>query len=146
MINFKDCMEQRLLRQITPSLTNAGKTIDKAEQFLAEAKKGIENMQPASAASMAYLSFFNAARALLLADGYREKSHRCVLEYLRFKYIKELGKDNLSLFFQYMDLRHKTQYDSIYYPSMEEAKNITKFAEEFIKKVWKLLEKLNERA
>ena len=140
LISFKKCIDQRLLRRITPSLNNADRTIEKAEHFLREAKKNIENGQPASAASIAYLSFFNAARALLLADGYREKSHMCVLMYLRHKYQDKLGGDNLSLFSQYMSMRHKTQYDSVYYPTMDEARNTTKFAETFIDKIWSILE------
>lgn len=135
MINFDECVEKGLLRKIPPSRRQAEEQIKKSAVLLEEAKKAIGTESPNSAVICAYSSMLDAARALLFRDGYREKSHACVARYLEVKYTKEIGLSLIEMFDEYRDKRHKTMYSGDYYPTMDEAKRVVSFAEEFLSKV-----------
>ena len=57
-----------------------------------------------------YTSMFQAARALLFRDGITEKSHVCVIAYLREYYVKSLGPDRISWLDTYRLERHESFY------------------------------------
>ena len=139
MIDFEECVAQGLLKSIPPSPVQAEEQMKKAKVLLEEAKKALKSESPNSAVITAYSAALDASRAVLFRDGFREKSHACVASYLKAKYPKELGTSLIYLFDQYRDRRHKTLYSGDYYPTMEEAKRIVLFAEEFLGKVAALL-------
>ena len=140
MISFDECIKQGLLRKVPPSKRQAEEQLKKAKVLLDESKKAIEANLPNAAMMSAYTAALNAGRAVLFRDGYREKSHACVARYLEAKYAKQIGTSRISLLDEYRDRRHKTLYSGEYYPTLEEAKRVVSFAEEFIAKVGKLLE------
>jgi len=90
MINYKNCIEKGLLRKIPPSRDHAESSIQKAEKWLDESKKSLENGAIDSSVLASYLVFFHAARSILFFDGYREKSHACVARYIEEKYVKNI--------------------------------------------------------
>ena len=139
MIDFDSCVSQGLLRRIPPSQRQAEEQMKKAEILLAEAKLALKNNSPNSAVIGGYSAMLDAARALLFRDGWREKSHACVAKYLEAEYSKELGAEEVELFDEYRDKRHKTMYSGDYYPDMGEAARVVGFAEGFVKKAGKLL-------
>jgi uncharacterized protein (UPF0332 family) len=57
-----------------------------------------------------YTSMFQAARALLFHDGVTEKSHACVVAYLREYYSSELGQDKINWLDTYRLERHESFY------------------------------------
>jgi len=138
MIDFDECVREGYLRKIPPSVKQAEDQLKKSEMLLEEAKKSIGIKAPNTAVIAAYTAVLDAARAVLFRDGYREKSHMCVVKYLEAKYSAKLGTSAIILFDQYRDKRHKTMYSGDYYPTMEEAERMVKFAEEFIQKIKKL--------
>ncbi|MFH1285607.1 MAG: HEPN domain-containing protein [Candidatus Micrarchaeota archaeon] len=139
MIEFEECIKLGLLKRIPPSKVQADEQLKKANILLEESKKSLNSDSPNSAVITAYAAVLDAARALLFRDGYREKSHACVVRYLEAKYSNELGGSFIQLFDEYRDRRHKTMYSGDYYPTSAEAKRIVSFAEEFVGKVSKLL-------
>ncbi len=81
-----ECFERRQLRQIPPDKAKAKSSLETAKIKLAEAK----GLAAAGFASMAivnaYASMFHSCRALLYRDGVQEKSHYCLIAYVREKY------------------------------------------------------------
>ena len=140
MISFDQCVAEGMLRKIPPSARQAEEQLKKAEALLSEAKRALEEDLPNSAVMAAYSAALDAARAVLFAEGWREKSHACVARYLEAKHQKELG-EAIELFDEYRDKRHKTMYSGDYYPSAEEAGRMVEFAESFVEKMAALLKK-----
>lgn len=60
----------------------------------------------------AYTAMFQSARALLFKDGIFEKSHYCVIEYLKEHYVKKhlLPSDYLYAIDLYRTQRHEVLY------------------------------------
>ena len=134
MIDFKECVEKGLLRRIPPSREKAVQSIEKAKQLLEEAKASLEEERINSAIIVAYLAIFHAARAVLFKDGYREKSHECVIRYLEEKH-PEISRGQIEALEKYKSERTHTQYDVAYTPNEEQAEKMMHFTEKFIQTI-----------
>jgi len=139
MIDFEECLSAGHIKKITPSENQAHEQFSKAQTLFEEAKKSMEIENPNSAVIASYAALLDASRAVMFRNGYREKSHACVVKYLEAKYSDELGMDTIYLLDQYRDRRHKTLYSGSYYPTMEEAKQMVSFTGEFLGKIEKVL-------
>jgi uncharacterized protein (UPF0332 family) len=144
MIDYQDCISEGFLKKIAPSEKQAKETMKKAIVLLKEAKLSFKAEAPNSAVMAAYSAVLDAARSLLFKDGYRERSHVCVVKYLEEKYADKLSSSEISLFDEYRDKRHKTMYSGSYYPTMEEAKRVIDFAEKFLGTILGLLDMSKE--
>lgn len=143
LVSLEECLRKGLLRRILSSKENAKKGLEKAKRMLKESKESLNSKRLISATVISYLSMFNAARALLLMDGFREKSHACVVRYIEDKYAQsgKIPSELIELFDRFRSSRHASQYNVDYYPSGEEATEMVEYAEKFILIVEKLLEK-----
>jgi uncharacterized protein (UPF0332 family) len=65
-IEFKDCIEQGLLRKVIPSTEKAKKGLKKAKVFLEQAKKAFNIDAYDSALMTCYQAIFIAAKSVLL--------------------------------------------------------------------------------
>lgn len=145
LLRFKDCLKQGLIRRMPPSRKAAEESLETAKRHLGEATKNIEVSAFDSAVVMAYTSAFNAARSLLFKDGYREKSHACVVKYLEENYgDKGIPLDYIRLLDKYRKLRHGVLYRAGYGANEREAKEIKNFARKFIEFVEILVMNGNE--
>ncbi len=135
MIGFDECVSGGLLRKMPPSARQAEEQMKKSGVLLSEAKAALQGGNPNTAVIGAYSAMLDAARAVLFRDGWREKSHACVARYLEAKYAKEMGTAAIDLFDEYRDKRHKTMYSGDYYPDIEEATRVVRFADEFVRKI-----------
>jgi uncharacterized protein (UPF0332 family) len=144
MINYKNCIEKGLLRKIPPSRDHAESSIQKAEKWLDESKKSLENGAIDSSVLASYLVFFHAARSILFFDGYREKSHACVARYIEEKYVKNkrLEAQWVELLDHQREIRHSGQYDLSFTTTVEEANNALDSAEKFLSRMSELLDSL----
>ena len=129
------------MRRIPPSKRQSDEQLKKALVLLEEAKKAVRSDSPNSAVISGYAAMLDAARAVLFRDGYREKSHACVVRYLEAKYSDKIGSSLVDMFDEYRDKRHKTMYSGEYYPTLEEAQRTIQFAEKFVKKIEDVLKK-----
>jgi len=143
MISFEECLKLGFLRRVPPSKRQSEEQLKKAIVLLEEAKKAAQSSSPNSAVISGYAAMLDAARAVLLRDGYREKSHACVARYLEAKYSDKIGSSLVDLFDEYRDKRHKTMYSAEYYPTIEEAQRIVRFAEKFVRRIEEFLKKDN---
>ncbi len=131
MIGFNECLQKGLLRKIPASREKALQSIEKAKELLEEAKANFEEERINSTIIIAYLAIFHAARAILFKDGYREKSHECIIRYLEEKH-PEIGKKTIEELDKYKSQRTHTQYDISFSPSEEQAEKMLEFTEKFI--------------
>ena len=79
-----------------------------------------------------YYSIFHSARALLYSKGFREKSHRALLQALRELFDRELPRSMLGDFEDAMSMREAADYGLIF--SEEAAHDVLKTAEAFLDK------------
>ncbi|MDD5162643.1 MAG: HEPN domain-containing protein [Candidatus ainarchaeum sp.] len=138
MIDFNECLAKGLLARIPASREKALQSIEKAKELLEEAKASLEEERINSTVIVAYLAIFHAARALLFKDGYREKSHECVIRYLEEKY-PEIKPGQIEALEKYKSERTHTQYDVSYNPSEEQAEKMIKFTEKFIQTIEEMI-------
>lgn len=85
----------------------------------------------------AYSSAFHAARAILFNDGYGERSHFAIYEYLKEKH-PELG-EVVAAFDAYRRMRHAVAYGIETVVNEQEAKEAINFANKFLHEVKGLL-------
>jgi len=138
VISFKGCIEKGLLRRVPASREKALQSIEKAKHFLEEAKANLKEDRINSTVIIAYLAIFHAARAVLFKDGYREKSHECIIRYLEEKHL-EIKPKEIEALEKYKSERTHTQYDVAYNPNEEQAEKMLDFTEKFIQIIEELV-------
>ncbi|MEM5843387.1 MAG: HEPN domain-containing protein [Candidatus Aenigmatarchaeota archaeon] len=138
---LEKCFEKGLIRKTLPSKEKALKSIHKARKWLEEAKKNFKFRLFDSCLVSSYSAMFHAARALLLKDGFREKSHYCLARYIEEKYIntKKLNRIVLDLLDRFRELRHEDLYELEFSATREDAEEAIKNAELIIKEIEKLV-------
>jgi len=106
----------------------------KAEERLWATEELFESGHYAFAISSAYYVMFYCARALLLSKGITPKSHAGVHAQLGKEFVKT-GKMPARLYTGYskaLNMRHTADYDAFIEYSERDAKEILKYAEEFL--------------
>ena len=86
-MNLRDCFQKRLLRRVRPDAAKSTRSLEVASTKLEEAEKALKNELFDATIILSYTAMFHAARALLFRDGIVEKSHVCLVEYLRAEYV-----------------------------------------------------------
>ena len=138
-MNFKDCLEKRLIRKDIYAKERVERSLEIAERFLIAAKKnlGIEEFEMAEIAS--YNSLFHSARALLFNKGYIERSHACLVTALRSLYNKDQTLlDLLNTFDKIRISRHQIQYNGLL-ANKEDVEFVYDFAKRFLEKTKDIL-------
>lgn len=87
-MRLDECFKKRLLRRERPDLEKCKRSIEVAAAKLDGAQRAFKHGLPDATVVLAYTAMFHAARAILFRDGVVEKSHICVVEYLKEKYVK----------------------------------------------------------
>jgi len=115
--------------------------VEKANTILAEASASLKIDAPDGSVLMAYEAMLIAAKAVLAKDGYREKSHYCVVVYLKEKYVDvgKINKATIELFDHYRSLRHMVAYDSEFMASREDAEQAIKDGSRIVAEIKKLI-------
>jgi len=88
---------------------------------------------------------FHTARALLYKDGIQEKSHLCVVIYLREKYSDKFPISLINSFDNFRIERHETLYGLEFTPTKEDAELAIEDAKKFINVVKKIIKHGAER-
>ena len=94
-MKLKECFDKRLLVKIKPSSNKAKQSLVSARGNLRKARDNIKINNMDVAVVMAYTAMFHSFRALLFIDGVKERSHICLLEYVKenFPNLKNLAKE-----------------------------------------------------
>ena len=140
-MRVNDCFKRRLLRKVKPDLLKVQKALEMSERKIERAKELFVNRFYEESIVSSYTSMFQAARALLFKDGIIEKSHVCVIAYLREHYANSLGHDRISWLDTYRLERHESFYGLD--PSeldKQEAKDAINKSEKFFSSIKNIVE------
>lgn len=111
-MNIEECFEKRLLRNAPPDRLKSKKALEMSDRALKQAEKLMEHEFYEQAILYSYTAMFQGARALLFKDGITEKSHYCVIEYLKHNYVQsgKLNHNHIYWLDTYRIERHETLY------------------------------------
>jgi len=88
-LNLEECFRRRLLRRDKPHPQKAERSLQVSASKLEQAQRSHSHQIYDASLVLAYTSMFHAARSILFRDGIVEKSHVCLVEYLRQEYSRE---------------------------------------------------------
>jgi uncharacterized protein (UPF0332 family) len=88
-LNLEECFQRRLLRKERPDPQKAERSLQVSTAKLEQAQKSYTHQLYDACLVLAYTSMFHAARSILFRDGIVEKSHVCLVEYLRHEYSRK---------------------------------------------------------
>ena len=136
-MRLDDCYKKGLLRSVDISPEMVDRELSRAHHHLQNARQCIDDDMPDLAVVSVYTSMFHTARALLFRDGIKERSHVCILEYLKEKY------PQLHDFVPVMDMYRRSRHTMLYGTDAEvisdDAVEGMRMAEMFVNAVQKLL-------
>lgn len=141
-MRLKDCYEKGLLRKRRPDPLKSKRAIELARSDLDRAARLLESEFFMESRLLSYTGMFQAARALMFQDGVFERSHACVVEYLKVNYTKKHKLDiNYVNWLDSMRVeRHETLYGlELIDVSKEEAEDALSKGLKFLEKVTDLL-------
>lgn len=136
-----ECINGGLLRKMPPSRETALRIMNKVDTLLKEAKSSLNADAPNGTLLTAYDTMLLSAKALLIKDGFRERSHYCVIVYIQETYVQKnkIAKKTIELFDHYRTLRHMVAYDIDFMISRADAEESIKDAEFIVKELRKLI-------
>jgi len=139
-----DCFKKRLLRKTKPDKMKMKKALEMAELKLERSQELLNNEFYEESIVSSYTSMFQAARAILFNDGIIEKSHACVVAYLKENYEQTLGKDRISWLDTYRLERHESFYGlEKSFIDEEEAEDALEKSEKFLWSVNQIIKNLD---
>ena len=140
-MKLKECFEKRLLRRERPDLEKSERSMEVAETKLDEAGEALSHKLFDATIILAYTAMFHAARAILFRDGVVEKSHICLVEYLRETYVNtgKLSEATVNTIDALRIDRHETLYGLDAKSNAKEAKYSLEKAKEFLGTIKKLM-------
>jgi uncharacterized protein (UPF0332 family) len=141
MTKLTECIEKRLLRKTFPDKKKAGIALEIAEQRFLDAEISFDSEIYSATILLSYAAMFHASRALLFKDGYTEKSHYCLSEFIKENYIK---KGLISQKFSFLlnnarEERHEVLYGLEKKETKEDAQTTLSTAKEYLKEIKKLI-------
>ncbi|MFQ5910258.1 MAG: HEPN domain-containing protein [Thermoplasmata archaeon] len=134
-MRLEDCFEKGLLRRRRPDLLKVRRAMEIARMDSDRAKRLMDKEFYMESTLFCYTGMFQGARALLFKDGIFERSHVCVIEYLKEHYVRNhiLGVNYLSWLDSMRIDRHEALYGlEVREVSREEAKESLRRASEFV--------------
>ena len=142
-MRIKDCYSKGLLRKRRPDLGKSERAMELAYKDLERANKLLESNFYMESRLLSYTGMFQAARAILFKDGIFERSHFCVVEYLRENYVKKhiLDMSYVNWLDTLRTIRHESLYGlEIVEETSEDAEDALEKASRFIEKITSILE------
>jgi len=134
MMRLNECFRKRLLRRDRPDLEKSKRSIEVAEAKLKEAERAFSHGLLDATVVLAYTAMFHAARAILFKDGIVEKSHVCLIVYLREEYVNtgRLSESLINTLDSIRIDRHETLYGLETESSEKDARYCLNKAREFL--------------
>jgi len=140
---IEDLIKKGLLVKMQQDEQKASSSLELAEGRVEKGKAELKVEFFDDALLSAYTSMFHSCRALMFRDGFKERSHYAVCEYIREKYPDKIEAKYINELNILRTLRHKIIYgDENLLPKEvqeAEAESSIKLAEGFLAAVKKLL-------
>ncbi len=141
-MRLNDCYDKGLLRKRRPDPLKSDRAIELAKSDLDRAARLLESEFYMESRLLSYTGMFQAARALLFKDGVFERSHVCVVEYLKVNYTKKHILD--ANYINWLDTLRVERHVSLYGLDLidvtkEEAEEALSKGLKFVKKITEVL-------
>jgi len=139
-LKFRKCLRQKKIRLFSRAKSLVPKELILAKSDLEEAQITFVNSKNYKWVTIqAYYSMFHTARALLYAQGYREKSHYCLNEAIREFYVNKrlLNCEHVEALQMGKILRENADYQGEF--SKSGASDMLKSAERFFQEAKNIL-------
>ena len=132
-MKLQDCFKEGLLRKTKPSKQYATKSLETSLIYIQNAKDNLKMKNNNLVIFCSYTAMFHSARALLFKDGIKERSHLCIVSYIRETYPRLRRLSNQ--LDAYRRNRHNTLYALDFLISEYEAQQAIEDAELFYKQI-----------
>ena len=132
-MKLQDCFKEGLLRKTKPSKQYATKSSETSLIYIKNAKDNLKMKNNNLVIFCSYTAMFHSARALLFKDGIKERSHLCIVSYIRETYPRLRRLSNQ--LDAYRRNRHNTLYALDFLISEYEAQQAIEDAELFYKQI-----------
>lgn len=131
---FKKCLEKGKIRPFSRGKNLSLKELDTAEEDLENATDSYTSGKFKWSIIQAYFAMFHAGRALIYSQGYREKSHYCLIVALRLLFVSKRLLDYrlVEMLGQGKKLRENADYYNQW--SKEGAHQMVEAAQSFVKR------------
>ena len=138
-LEFQKCLENKKIKPFPKGKTLVSKELEIAGDDWKIAKESLNKKNYKWSIIQSYYSMFHAARALLYNQGYREKSHYCLVVGIRKLYVNKnlLGHTLIEALQLGKTLRENADYYADF--SQTGAKNMLDKAKEFLEKTKEIL-------
>jgi uncharacterized protein (UPF0332 family) len=136
---FENCLARKQIYADKTAKNFVGKELAEAAEDLQEAKDALARQKYKWATIRSYYAQFHACRTLLFHEGYRERSHYCLIQAIGALFV-EPGKIDRGIYKQFEKtkaLREKADYELEY--SRIGAETAFRVAEELVAKVKELI-------
>lgn len=110
-MTLDECFASGKLQKGQVDLSRVHGSLEICESFIQKAEAVLEVQQHDVSILMSYNSMFHSARALLFKDGLKERSHACLILYLKDKYAQDT---ELAEYLNSMDAYRRTRHDIQY--------------------------------
>lgn len=138
-MNIDECLKKRMLRKITPDINKAQRSLEIAENKLKTAKDAFEKELYGPTIIYGYTSMFHSSRALLYKDGIQEKSHICLVLYIKENYSSKIPPYLTNSLNSFRKERHETLYGLDFIETRKDAELSIDDAEQLLDTVKKIL-------
>jgi len=140
-LDFQKCLENKKIKPFPKGKVLVSKELEIAEDDWKTAKESLTKKNYKWSTIQSYYSMFHAARALLYHQGYRERSHYCLVVGIRELYVNKnlLNSSLLEALQLGKTLRENADYYAEF--SQSEAKNMLDKTKEFLDETRKILER-----
>lgn len=140
---IEDFLQRGLLSKGVSDKQKAVKSLEIAESKIEKAHQELEAELFDDALVSAYTAMFHTSRALLFKDGFKERSHYALCEYIREKYGGKLESRFINELNVLRTIRHKLMYgdEDLNVKEVQEVESLDSInlAEEYLKAVKKLI-------
>jgi len=139
-MNTKDCFKKRMLRKIPKDLKKAKRSLEISENKLKIAEESFNKELFGPSLIYSYMSMFHSARALLFKDGVQEKSHICLVLYIKEFYSKKIPPYLINSLDTFRKERHETLYGLNFVETKEDAELGISDSKKFLETIKKILD------
>ena len=138
-MNIEECYKNRMLRKILKDPKKAKRSLEIAENKLKTAKEAFEKELYGPTIIYGYTSMFHSSRALLYKDGIQEKSHICLVLYIKENYSNKIPPYLINSLNSFRKERHETLYGLEFIETRKDAELSIHDADQLLTTVKKIL-------
>ena len=130
--DFEDCLKRSKIVKFMAARKLVQREFETAREDLKTAQESLKHGNAKWATVQAYYAMFHTARALLYSQGYREKSHYCLIVAIKSIFVEsgDLDVRFVEAFQTAKVLRENADYENEF--SMESARELVEKSEQFL--------------